>query len=378
MNNKTSPSSLLLLRGKQRPRPAGFECGEILQGEQSIGSVAFYCTLPLHRSETSATDTNIHSFCRLTFGCRDRSVGVLENEESVLTNEELQVVQDVVDPNFFDAGYTLAGRTGFQVWAGTRLMLESLLWPLPQNDTPTLSCLQTKIRQGSNVVELGSGVGVVGTSLAAMGAIVLLTDLPTLVGHSVLPNLLRNQQNSRLEEASTSTSPLPDWLYKIASTFDPDLLEEVDEVCDHPTLCFPIGDCGGWASAAAVDWTVPLCQQVPDMPSSIDYVVASDCVWLVSMLNSLLDTVAAIFALAMDRSSDSDDDSSQPHLLLSFQRRDKDNQDDAKFTRVDTVLENVKQRGWHVECLAWRYVSVEGETEPKELFLFDISNPPNK
>eukprot|EP00934_Nitzschia_sp_Nitz4_P007487 Nitzschia sp. Nitz4//scaffold4_size323378//19162//19522//NITZ4_000611-RA/size323378-snap-gene-0.433-mRNA-1//-1//CDS//3329553252//7477//frame0 len=67
-------------------------------------STAFYCTLPLHRSETSATDTKTRPFCRLTFACSDRSVGVLEIKESVLTNEEPQAVHDVVDPNFFDAG----------------------------------------------------------------------------------------------------------------------------------------------------------------------------------------------------------------------------------------------------------------------------------
>eukprot|EP00934_Nitzschia_sp_Nitz4_P007206 Nitzschia sp. Nitz4//scaffold4_size323378//18643//19132//NITZ4_000610-RA/size323378-snap-gene-0.434-mRNA-1//-1//CDS//3329553249//7196//frame0 len=154
---------------------------------------------------------------------------------------------------------------------------QSLLWPLPQKDSPTLSRLQTKIRQGSNVVELGSGVGVVGTPLAAMGANVLLMYLSTgtLVGHSVLPNLLQNQQKFKTGggfQVNLATSRLA-----ISSTVDPNLLEEVDEVCDHPTLCFPIGDCGGWGSAAAVDWTVPLCQKVPDIPSPIDYVVASDC-----------------------------------------------------------------------------------------------------
>eukprot|EP00934_Nitzschia_sp_Nitz4_P006923 Nitzschia sp. Nitz4//scaffold4_size323378//18344//18633//NITZ4_000609-RA/size323378-snap-gene-0.435-mRNA-1//-1//CDS//3329553246//6913//frame0 len=90
------------------------------------------------------------------------------------------------------------------------------------------------------------------------------------------------------------------------------------------------------------------------------------------MLNSLLDTAAAIFALAKDKNSDSDDSSSRPHLHLSFQRRDRDNHDDTKFTRRQRF--GKREETW----LACGGASLGGETEPKELFLFDISIPPNK
>ena len=32
-----------------------------------------------------------------------------------------------MDPNFFNVGYTAAGRTGFQIWVGSCVMMETLL-----------------------------------------------------------------------------------------------------------------------------------------------------------------------------------------------------------------------------------------------------------
>jgi hypothetical protein len=72
-----------------------------------------------------------------------------------------------VDPNFFEQGYSLAGRTGFQVWAATRLMLECLLYPL-DGDCDRLTTIQRDIQSSKKkILELGSGVGVVSLSIAA-------------------------------------------------------------------------------------------------------------------------------------------------------------------------------------------------------------------
>jgi phospholipid N-methyltransferase len=62
---------------------------------------------------------------------------------------------------------------------GTRLLIESLLFPLP-DDNDRLVAIQKEINseQGKNILELGAGVGVVGTILAAATKCkVLLTDL---------------------------------------------------------------------------------------------------------------------------------------------------------------------------------------------------------
>ena len=102
---------------KFRPSPKDFKCGEELEdGEIGRSGVSFFCTLPKGKEiDESATQGEN----RLTFSCRDRSSGVLESEESAITNDEFEATQNAtaVDPFFFDAGYTLAGRTGFQVWS---------------------------------------------------------------------------------------------------------------------------------------------------------------------------------------------------------------------------------------------------------------------
>ena len=58
-------------------------------------------------------------------------------------------------------------------------MIESLLFPFP-NDNARLASIQKEIHseEGKNILELGAGVGVVGTSLAAATrSRVVLTDL---------------------------------------------------------------------------------------------------------------------------------------------------------------------------------------------------------
>lgn len=170
---------------KFRSPPPGFKCGEELEeGDGSIGrsGVSFYCILPENKESNDNRDIQrtIHQR-RLTFSCRDRSVGVLESQESAITKDEYDATENSTagDPFFFDAGYTLAGRTGFQVWSGTRLMIESLLFPLP-DDSDRLAAIQKEMNSadGRNILELGAGVGVVGTTLAAAtGCRILLTDL---------------------------------------------------------------------------------------------------------------------------------------------------------------------------------------------------------
>lgn len=321
-----------------RPPCEGFQCGETIIKEHAENdnhndddyllldgcTVRFHCTLP-------------NSIRRLEFQCREPSCGVLIGDETKVEKKENDVF---VDPNFFDTGYTLAGATGWQVWPGSRLLVETLTWPQPSLDGRRLEQIQEFLANGANVLELGAGVGMVGCCLANAGANVLLTDLPTLVDHCIRPNLLLNQHvNTNGKHCSNGR---PSWLE------DPDAV--------------PVGK--GWVSAAALDWSRPVKEQLTSLQRrSIDYVVASDCVWLVSMLEGLFGTVESLFEESRHR---------QPKLLMSFQRRDpKEGATGGMFTSVDNVLDEIKKRGWDVECLAWRPVAYKGE-ESKEVFVFDI------
>eukprot|EP00977_Amphora_coffeiformis_P005883 scaffold1248_cov170-Amphora_coffeaeformis.AAC.2 len=193
------------------------ERSERIDPEDVVPSVIFRCTLPSH-----APTKNQQQQQSLEFVCREPSCGALLPTEHNITLDE-QADEAPMDPNFFDDGYTLAGRTGFQVWTGTRILMEALLfWRSATTTTTTttsekydtwtrLGYWHDRIRQGANIVELGAGVGVVGTSMAAVGAHVLLTDLPTLVENSVQPNLERNRVADSPMPLEETTCP-PTWL----------------------------------------------------------------------------------------------------------------------------------------------------------------------
>jgi len=235
-------------------------------------------------------------------------------------------------------------------------LIESLIFPLV-NDSDRLVAIQEEINSmqaKKHILELGAGVGCAGTILAAAtGSEVLLTDLPTLVENSLLPNLRRNESRNDTIRRETSTTE-PAWLRKASLN-----LEFEEE--ENENVVFPIGNMGGWASIATIDWTQPLNDQVSSI-SSLDWIIASDCVWLVSMLESLLNTVDTLFSL-----------NPNARLIMSFQRRD--GIDSTQFSSLSSIVNSVKKREWSLVLLAWRYVNQEGEDKPKEVFLFEIARP---
>ena len=235
-----------------------------------------------------------------------------------------------------------------KVWTGSRLLLETLAWP-QSNDCNRLKEIQEIICNGARLIELGSGVGVVGAYLSAIGSEVLITDLPTLVENAIQPNLTRNEKKATsIPKANTDANVCPSWL-------EPDGIR--------------IGK--GWAASTPLDWTCPVDEQLTaEQSSAIDFIVASDVVFLASMLSSLLNTVESLFKASA---------SHNPSFILSFQRRDaQDGEESVAFTTVQGVLSAVEERGWGIECLAWRPINVRKETngivkdEETEVFVFEI------
>lgn len=323
---------------RHRPPTKGFQCREDIEEEDHLKSIIFKCNLP-HQ----------HQQHILEFNCREPSCGALEGEEegAVLSEDDY-----AVDPNFFDEGYSMAGSTGFKVWTGSRLLIEALTWP-QDTDCERLKEIQECVENddGTRVIELGAGVGVVGTYLAAVGSHVLLTDLTTLVENAIEINLERNKRVLSNTSADDDNDKLcPSWLINGQR----------------------IGK--GWADATPLDWTKSITEQLTDeQASTVDFIIASDVVFLASMMKSLFDTVEALFQASKGN---------KPSLILSFQKRDaKDGTDSIAFTTVDGVLAAVKERGWTIECLAWRTVAVRKEDETglvkddtSEVFVFEIKD----
>jgi len=100
-------------------------------------------------------------------------------------------------------------------------------------------------------------------------------------------------------------------------------------------------------------------------------IVASDCAWLASLLELLLDTVAAIWE--QRRTRQQMDDGNCPKFLMAFQRRDK-NIGSALFTTVTHLEQTIQQRGWTLRLLAWRPVTKVDGTET-DVRLVEITCP---
>ncbi|EJK63005.1 hypothetical protein THAOC_16361 [Thalassiosira oceanica] len=322
---------------RKRPVVEGFKCHETSRRENGLLTVLFHATLPTCHQEAIRLSS-------LSFDCREPSCGALEDgEEAVLLSDE----DYQVDSNFFDNGYSLAGATGFKVWTGTRLLIECLAWPCA-GDCSRLRELQQRISHGARVLELGSGVGVLGSYLAAIGSEVLMSDLPTLVENSLKKNIGRNA----MTEVNDETFECPQWLSN-------DDAKRIGR---------------GWAGCASLDWTQPVESQLTkDQYSSIDFIVASDVVFLRSMLQSVFNTVESIFRASTN----------PPPLILSFQRRDaKDGDESVSFTTVTGILNAMNDRGWSCKNLAWREVTVLKEDggedgavkeDQSEVFVFEIN-----
>ncbi|CAB9504384.1 Putative methyltransferase [Seminavis robusta] len=338
-----------------RPPSEHFRCRERIVEDQDnfdhLAVVAFECSVGHQEGKENV----------LLFYCREPSCGVLVDNEPAAEKEE----DGAVDPSFFDPGYTLAGKTGFQVWPGSRLVVEALTVP-QSSDPDDLQKWQQRVSKGAfRVLELGSGVGMVGASLAHAGCQVLLTDLSTLVSESLIPNLERNSISSSSGEED---APPPEWM----TTYLPALpTSTADDSSSSDTSKTTLRIGQGWVAAAALDWTRPLDNQLSNEQCQVDLIVASDCVWLVSMLEGLLDTVQSIFETSKR----------SPTLLMSFQRRDPDKPEETNtskmFTTVDRVMEELKAQEWAVECLVWHPVVYHEEDgkrdDSKEVFLLQVN-----
>jgi predicted nicotinamide N-methyase len=368
------------LRSHLEEHPLACKCFETLEesDDDTIHPggtiIRFHCVLPPPKPATANNQQESPTTCMfLSFDCRAPSCGALKLEDDRVSNVELKeshVVDEwnalednvmALDPHLFDVGYTLAGRTGFQVWAGARLLLEYCL-AQPQRDKLS----------GQRIVELGAGVGLVGTALAVHLARVqvLLTDLPTLVEYSLAPNLQRNHELCGGAMATTTT------VHPSNTLLPPTWLVQAASSSSSPVVSFG----SSWVGTGRLDWTRPVAEQLSlpddDCSPAVDLILASDCVWLVSMLDSLLDTADALMGkdtkLWLSLQKREAEESSTPSSSSVSLLPSPPSSSCRMFTTIESILAAITTRSWHWTCVAWRpLLLVDGQES--ESFVFEIS-----
>jgi hypothetical protein len=297
-------------------------CGTDECDDDHFSPITFHITFP-----------TMHDNVRLNFNCRDKSSGVLlPSEPEALSKADDADNDNMGDPFFFEKGFYLEAKTGFQPWPGTRLMIEAFTCMKSER----MKYWQTRLASNDlTILEVGAGVGIVGACLAAVGGKVLVTDLPVLVEHSIGPNLKRNEH--RVNEGDARGKHLDFFLES----------HEYSRIED------------GWAQAVVLDWFRPISEQLPHKTSSaFDVIVACDCMWMRKLIDPLFSVISTLFQQSLKETS----------FLFTYQRRNML----GVFIGMEELLERIEQRGWGVECIAWRTIAVEGDGE-QDLHLFEIT-----
>lgn len=389
-----------------------------------LGPITFHITLPTTSATTTTTTSpitddndiiimpsshnNNNNSRRLLFNCRDRSCGVLLPTEPSVPPIALN---ERVDPFFFEPGFSLEAMTGFQVWPGSRLVVEAFTCNTNNTADAVSSSSSALLREwqqqqqggvgaggaATNILEVGAGMGVVGTCLAAAGGNVIVTDLSILVEHGIRPNLRRNgnknnknnkneNENECSEEGTTTTSnnisngcdDPPSFLVDIASVKESSSISSSvlapfdDDDDDDAGAPIPIGK--GWANATALDWFLPISSQLSfETISSIDIIIGCDCLFLKKLIDPLLTVISDIFAAVASASAVASDSGvvvrNPPKFLFTYERRNMM----GLFISLEDLLDKIKERGWTVECLAWRTVAIEDDGE-HDLHLFQVTS----
>eukprot|EP01127_Copromyxa_protea_P022187 TRINITY_DN7863_c0_g1_i1.p1 TRINITY_DN7863_c0_g1~~TRINITY_DN7863_c0_g1_i1.p1 ORF type:complete len:263 (-),score=52.91 TRINITY_DN7863_c0_g1_i1:36-803(-) len=177
----------------------------------------------------------------------------VEGEGVKFTLQEENPHSKAIGAGFFDSSYTVAGSTGNSVWEGCWVMMEFL----------KKSNLKEEF-VGNKIVELGSGTGLLGLYLSALGAHMLCTDLPTVVTGIMNTNVTSNSKELDVQNKGWNSAR-------------------------------SVGLNGGSIATMPIDWTVDLANQVTtNDPRDADFVIAVETVWLKELIKPFVTTFKSL------------------------------------------------------------------------------------